>query len=324
MRIVSLLPGATETLFALGLGDQVVGISHDCDYPPEALTKPILTRSRLPEKDLSSEEIDRLVREIMQTQGSLYEIDQELLLSLKPDLIITQELCPVCAVSPRDIEKAIAGWPQRPRLLTFDPKTLGEVLLGILRIGALTHSAQAAQRLVNQLESRIRFVAEEVGAAAERIPKVFCMEWLSPPMNSGHWIPELVQMAGGNDPLGNVGQPSVPISWERIFQWDPEFLVMIPCGMSPSRMAQELDRTNFPETWYSLSAVQQRQVFLVDARAYFTRPGPRLVDSLEILARILHPSLFGRPAPPGAVLKTSSFGPPPLPGQWSRCLEPYS
>lgn len=291
MRICSLLPSATEIVYALGLGDQLYGVSHECDYPPEAAAKPTLIRSAFDRSSLSSLEIDHAVMERLRSGEGVYTIDQDLLRQAEPDLILTQELCDVCAVPYSEVKRAVDQLVSRPRLLPLSPSLLGDVLQDISRVGEATGREEQAGFLVRRLRERIDRVTARTATAAER-PATFCLEWADPLYVAGHWIPEMVEMAGGIDGLGGKGKPSVPIEWERVVSYAPEVVILMPCGFDVERAVREMPLLTRLPGWLDLPAVQRGQVYAVNATAYFSRSGPRLVDGLELLAKILHPELF--------------------------------
>ena len=296
MRICSLLPSATEIVYALGLGDQLYGVSHECDYPPEAAAKPTLIRSAFDQSSLSSLEIDHAVMERLRSGEGVYTIDQDLLRQAEPDLILTQELCDVCAVPYSEVKRAVDQLVSQPRLLPLSPSLLGDVLQDINRVGEATGREEQAGFLVRRLRERIDRVTARTATAAER-PATFCLEWADPLYVAGHWIPEMVEMAGGIDGLGMKGKPSVPIEWERVVSYAPEVVILMPCGFDVERAVREMPLLTRLPGWLDLPAVQRGQVYAVNATAYFSRSGPRLVDGLELLAKILHPELFPGPIP---------------------------
>jgi iron complex transport system substrate-binding protein len=290
MRILSLLPSATEIVYALGLGDDLVGVSHECDYPEAARTKPIVSTSTLPTA-LRSEQIHSAFSEHRHPTHSLYRIDEQLLKQIDPDVILTQELCTVCAIPVAQVREAariLAG----PRcVISLEPNNLRQVLENISAVAEVTGRQAEAAVLVAQLEDRIARIASATSSLRER-PRVFCMEWMEPPMAGGHWIPEMIRIAGGTDGLGSDGQPSTAIDWEQVVEFAPQILVIMPCGYKISRSLGEVDRLASKHGFYDLPAVQSGQVYVVDSPAFFSRPGPRIVDGLEILAQIIHPELF--------------------------------
>jgi iron complex transport system substrate-binding protein len=293
MRIVSLVPHATELLFALGLGDQVVAVTHECDYPEAAGSLPHITRDRLPD-GLSAAEIDAAVREHTERGEAIYELDAERLQELEPDLIVTQALCPVCAVSVDDV-RAVAGTiPSRPQVVALDPRTLGESFGDVRTVAQLTRSRDAALDLIARQRERIDAVKIAV-RKAERVP-IAAIEWLDPVFVAGHWTPQIIDLAGGIDVLGFPGEPSEQSTWETVAAAAPRVVVAMPCGYDAERSRAEAEAHAD-----ALRTVGAERVVAVDASAYFSRPGPRLVDGLELMAHILHPDLV--PEPVGTVLE---------------------
>ncbi len=289
MRIISLLPSATEIICALGLSDELVGISHDCDWPPEIIGKPVLSQPAIP-GDLSSREIDQIVRELVHSGLSVYHLDAEQLRALQSDLIVTQELCEVCAPSFSEVLKAAKILDVEPKIVSLEPTRLDEILENIELIGQLTNREAQAHKLIARLRGRI----ERVRACTERVeerPRTLAIEWLEPLFVAGHWVPEMVELAGG-EPLGEIGEPSYEITWIDIERFDPEIIVLMPCGFTPEQTMQELDLLLDYENWGELRAVKDGQVYIVHGSYYFNRPGPRIVIGLEILAKIVHPELF--------------------------------
>lgn len=292
MRIVSLLPSATEIVYALGLGDSLVGVSHECDYPDAAKSLPPLTRSLLP-SGLTSAEIDTAVSTSLRDQHTVYALDEALLHELEPDFVLTQSLCEVCAV-PRDlVEEAVCSMPRAAEVISLDPSSLDDVLADILRVGGRLGRLQQGEAVVAGLRGRLDTV--RVRAPMAHRPRVFCAEWLDPIFCGGHWIPEMVTIAGGEEGLGKPGADSVRIEWDAVRDWAPEAIVMMPCGFDAAAALDEARRLIERPGWGSLPAVRAAQVFVVDANAYFARPGPRLVDGVELLARLLHSSTFATP-----------------------------
>jgi iron complex transport system substrate-binding protein len=281
VRIVSLVPHATELLFALGLGDQVIAVTHECDYPAAALTLPRATRDALP-PGLSSGEIDAAVRARTAAGESIYELDDDLVRALAPDLIVTQALCPVCAVSYRDVAALAERLPSRPEVIALDPHTLGETLADVRTLAGATGCRDAAVALIARTAGRIDRVKLAVRGADR--PRVAAIEWFDPIFVAGHWTPQLIELAGGEDVLGAVGEPSETASWEAVAAAAPEVVVAMPCGYDAARAHAEA-LAHAPR----LRALGAARVVAVDAAAYFSRPGPRLVDGLELLAHVLHP-----------------------------------
>jgi iron complex transport system substrate-binding protein len=287
MKIVSLVPHATELLFALGLGDDVVAVTHECDFPDAARTLPHVTRDVLPE-GLDAAGIDAAVRERTERGESIYALDAELLHDLEPDLIVTQELCAVCAVSYEDVRAIAETIPTQPRVISLDPKTLGETFGDVRTIAQATGVREPALDLVARQRARVDAVRKAVRGATP-VP-VAAIEWLDPPFVAGHWTPQLIELAGGADVLGFAGEHSEQSTWEVIAAAKPEVVVCMPCGYDAPRAHREA--LAFAGELRSLGA---RRVVAVDASAYFSRPGPRLVDGLELLGHVLHPDLV--PAP---------------------------
>lgn len=295
MRICSLLPGATEILFALGLGDHIVGVTHECDYPPDARLKPIVVRTGIDPDRLTSSEIDREVSVILAGGNNLYTLDQQALRASAPDLILTQGLCEVCALDYNHVVEAARSLAHPPRILSLNPHSLSELLDDIVRIGAATNADEAAARLVRSSKERIQTVGEREPG---RRPRVVCLEWFDPLYVAGHWVPEVVELAGGEDVLGRPGEPSAKIDWQRVVAAQPDALLLMPCGFDVRRTVREATPLRRLEGWNDLPAVKSGNIYALNGNAYFSRPGPRLVDGLEILARILHPADFSSEASP--------------------------
>src|SRR5438270_2687016 len=292
MRIVSLVPSATEMLFALGLGPDLIAVTHECDYPPAALELPRVTRDVLP-PGLSSAEIDAAVKELTLQGQSIYELDTEELHDLRPDLIVTQALCSVCAVSYDDVRAIAEEIETRPQVISLDPHTVGEVLGDARTLAAATDRREAAVALVKDAAARIDRVRIAVRRA--RRPRVVALEWLDPPFAAGHWIPQLIEYAGGEDALGFAGEPSEERTWAEIAAAQPDIAIVMPCGYDAEIAHREAEMTRD-----ELAALGAGEVVAVNAAAYFSRPGPRIVDGLELLAHIIHPELV--PEAPGEAL----------------------
>lgn len=300
MRIVSLLPSATEMICALGLEDDLVGVTHECDFPPFVNTLPKVTQSLIP-AGASSADIDRLVREQLRATQALYRLDLPTLEQLRPDLIVTQALCDVCAVAEDEVRSAVCALPGTPRIVSLEPQTLGEVFDAILHLADITGVQQRGEKVVHELKARVE--ARTIKSAGLHYrPRVALLEWLDPPFSSGHWGPELVRLAGGREGVGREGQRSRTLRWDEVIKWEPEVIVIACCGFSVERTLEDLPRLWAVPGWRTLPAVQGDRVYVVDGSQYFSRPGPRLVDSLEILAHALHPEVH--PLPDGL--------PPPL------------
>ncbi len=294
MRIVSLLPSATEIICELGLGPQLVGVSHECDYPPEVLRIPKVTSSVIP-KDAPSAEIDQLVRAHLQTNKALYMLDLDLLESLRPDCIVTQALCDVCAVSADDVEAAVCSLPSAPTVINLEPSRLEDVFDTIELVGEAAEIRATAKSKVAELKSRVAAVATRTATKIGSRPRVALLEWIDPPFNAGHWNPQLVDLAGGIDCLGNEGMPSRTLDWFEIETAAPEVLFIACCGYSLQRTLADLPILTRQPGWTKLPSTQSDRVYAFDGRAYFSRPGPRLVDSLELLAHALHPHVHALP-----------------------------
>jgi iron complex transport system substrate-binding protein len=300
MRICSLLPGATEIAYLLGLGDQIVGVTHECDYPHEAKQKPVVVRSVIDSSQLSCPEIDRRVGELLQAGRGLYSIDEAAFLASGPDVILTQGLCDVCALDYDDVVKAAQRLPRMPAILSLNPHSLSDVLEDISRVGAATDRETAAEALVQDLRRRI----DAVGIREpEYRPRVVCLEWFEPLYVAGHWVPELVTLAGGFDPLGRKGEPSFKIEWQSVLDAKPDVILLMPCGFDVRRAVKESTPLRNLNGWNDLPAVKTGNVYALNGSAYFSRPGPRLVNGLEILARIIRPEQAGWSAAPTEAAK---------------------
>jgi iron complex transport system substrate-binding protein len=295
MRICSLLPSATEIAYAVGAGDSIVGVSHECDFPADASTKPPLLRSRV-DPTAPPAEIDRQVTEIIRRGESIYAVDAELLRSLSPDLILTQDLCHVCAASPDDLATALTRFDSHPEVLSLTPRSLAEVWDNVRSVGRATGHEREGDTLAAQLARRVA-VIEEKAASANTPRRVLCLEWLDPYYVGGHWVPEMVAKAGGEDVLGRLREPSFRVSPEQILDSRADVIVIMPCGYNLQRAKAESHISAFPVGAQTLPAVRNGQVYAVDANAYFSRPGPRLADGVALLAHLLHPGVFPCSAP---------------------------
>jgi iron complex transport system substrate-binding protein len=287
MRIVSLLPSATEILFALGLDREIVGVSHECDFPPRARTKPVVIHSRLPH-DASPAEIDRLVSEFVHRGESLYAVDAEVLEALAADLIITQDLCHVCAASPDDLATALARFERRPEVLCLNPQDLGDVWRDILWVGEESCRGHQAEALVEQIGTRLGALEQQMPVPTVR-PRVAFLEWLQPFYVGGHWVPEMIHVAGGADVLGKVRTPSFRMHLQDIVEAAPDILLIAPCGYGAQQARDEYLSMELPEQWNAMPAVRNGRVYALEANSYFSRPGPRLVTGVEALAKLFHP-----------------------------------
>jgi iron complex transport system substrate-binding protein len=290
MRIISLLPSATEILYSIGAGDQIVGISHECDYPKEARKKAIVTQTIIGIDD-SSNKIDQVVSRSIKNGQSIYKVDQELIVELKPDLIITQKLCEVCAITPTDLQKAIRECNPTPNIISLHPHSIKEILEDIKTVGKAVNKEKEAQKLVKSLYQRINKIKNLTKNIKKR-PKIYCMEWLDPPYNAGHWVPEQVEIAGGRDDIATKGIDSVRLLWQEIVDYNPDIMVLMPCGFSINRTKKEIKILTQNPEWSKLQCVKNKQVFLVNGPAYFNCSGPRIVKGIELLTKITHSHLF--------------------------------
>jgi len=289
--IVSLLPAATEIAAALGLMDQIVGVSHECDFPKEANQRPRVTHCPVHNGGLTSREVDEWVRGALREEGTIYVIDEPLLRELRPDVILTQKLCDVCAVGYGTVARLAQTLPGPPQVVNLEPSSLSDIFDDIRRVAEVCDVPDTADKIITQLLNRVEVVHRRANTIVHR-PRCFLMEWIDPPFCSGHWGPELVEIAGGYDPLGRKHQPSAQIEWQEVVHAQPEIIVLALCGYDIDRTRRDYEvLRRFPE-FDSLPAARRDQIYLVNASAYFARPGPRIVDSLEILAGILHQEEF--------------------------------
>lgn len=291
MRIVSLLPAATEIAAALGLMDQVVGISHECDFPGQVCHRPRVTQCPIPDVGLTSLEVDEWVRRALHENGTIYTIDEPLLRKLRPDVILTQRLCDVCAVGYGTVAKLAQTLPDRARVVNLEPTSVSDIFDDIRRVADACDVPERADKLIGDLSGRVEKIRERAARISDR-PHCFLMEWVDPPFCSGHWGPELVQIAGGHDPLGRKHQPSAQIDWQQVLEARPEIIVLALCGYDIDRARRDCELLRRFPGFNSIPAARSSQMYVVNASAYFARPGPRIVDSLEILAGILHPMEF--------------------------------
>ncbi|MGB3683239.1 MAG: cobalamin-binding protein [Rubrobacteraceae bacterium] len=297
---MSLLPSATEMVHFAGAGDSLAGVTHECDYPPGVEKLPRLTSSRIDHHNMTSAEIDAAVGQRLTDDDSIYALDADLLDRLSPDLIVTQGLCEVCSVSLNLVERVAAGLTRRPEVFSTDPTSLREVLDDTIAVGELVGKGEETSGKVVDLEERLSLVGEAV-ADLER-PRVGCIEWLDPPFSAGHWVPEMVNMAGGEELFAGPGERSGRLAWEAVFEADPDVLVIMPCGFDVNRALQEARQLADLDGWEDLTAVREDRVWVVDANSYFSRPAPRLVRGVEVLGHILHPEAFpDAPGPAEAV-----------------------
>jgi iron complex transport system substrate-binding protein len=302
MRIVSLLPSATEMICVLGLEDRLVGVTHECDYPPAVLRLPKVTHTLVP-KEATSREIDRLVREQVKTTRALYQLNLPLLKDLQPDLIVTQSLCDVCAVAQDDVQAALLQLPASPRVINLEPQYLSDVFAAMRQIAVA--AGVSAESVIQSLTARVDAVTARSATLTNR-PRVALLEWLDPPFSCGHWSPELVRLAGGIEGLGQEGRPSRTLRWDEVLSWQPAVVFVACCGLNVEQTLQDLSLVQAISAWQELSAVRSGRVYVTDGSQYFSRPGPRLIDSLEMLAHVLHPSVH--PLPNGLVAPIAVTG----------------
>jgi len=287
MRIVSFLPSTTELAFCLGLGDNVVGVSHECDYPPEVRTRPAVVHCAIPLDDLTPAEVDHAVSAQLRLGGSIYTVDTELLKALEPDVILAQDLCEVCAPSDNETQRAIAALDRSVMVLTLAPRSLAEIQASLRQLADATDRAEVAHTVIAEQNARLARVSRELRGATPR--RVFFLEWVDPIFCGGHWVPEMIERAGGIDALGRKGADSVRVPFEAVRDWDPEVLIVSPCGAHLDAATAQARTLLADPCWAELPAVQRGDVYAVDASSYFARPGPRVFEGIEILAHILHP-----------------------------------
>lgn len=299
MRIASLIPAATEILFGLGAGDDVCAVSHECDWPPNAAELPRATYSNV-DSSRPGGEIDQRVKTLLARGEPLYGLDEALLASLAPDVIVTQAQCDVCAVRYQDVCSLAQRYPAlgAARVIALGPASWDDVLADIARVGGAIDRTASASRWIAELRRRVECVRSRTAEIPhDARPRVVCLEWLEPLMAAGNWMPELVEWAGGRSGLSRPGEHSGYVTWEELAAYDPECLVVMPCGFDLRRSLAEAEALLRHPQWCGLSAVRAKRVYAVDANAHFNRPGPRLADSLELLARLIHPNLFDDPMP---------------------------
>jgi iron complex transport system substrate-binding protein len=297
-RIVSFLPGATELAFALGVGERLLAVSHECDHPPAARLRRQVVRPVLPVATMTPAEIDAAVTQRLHDKLNLYEVDAAALRELQPDLVLTQDLCQVCAASGNETAQLLAGLPGPPRVLSMSPRSLDAIFACLLDLGAATGTVPRAETLVAAARTRLAQVAARTAGLAP--PRVFCMEWLDPPYCCGHWVPEMIALAGGRDRLARRGTDSVRIAWDEVRLWAPEVLVVMPCGYDLAQATALAARLADYPGWDELPAVRAGRVHVVDANSYFARPALRVVEGTELLAHLFHPQHCDWTGPPDA------------------------
>ena len=297
MRICSLVPAATEIIFALGLGDRVVGVTHECDWPPEAAERPVVTASVLQTGDLTSGEVDRAVAEAARNGTPLYGIEAESWTAIDADVVVAQELCEVCAVSRKDVDGLLAAHALDVEVIEVSPTTLDGILAAVVGLGVRLGAEGAADELANGMCARLERVRSAL-ADVDTSPRVFVSEWLEPPYAAGHWVPDMVALAGGTEVAGRSGEPSHRMRWSDVAALDPEVVVLAPCGFDLDRTLSEVVTLDLSAQLLGTPARQDSKVFAVDANSYFSRPGPRVVDGVELLAYLLHPEAYSDPGLP--------------------------
>jgi iron complex transport system substrate-binding protein len=290
MRTVSLLPAATEIVGALGLMDDLLAVSHECDFPDEANCRPRVTHCEIFGKGLDSKAIDSWVRDTLRAGGSLYSLDEALLRELRPELILTQRLCDVCAPAYGSVQALAQTLPGPPRVVNLEPHYLEDMFANVAQVAEAMGQPERAGPVITHLNERVRTV-EEVSSGLDR-PTVLLLEWADPPFCSGHWGPQLVRLAGGREVLGREGEDSVRVEWDAVLRCDPEVIVLACCGHGVERTLRDVPLLHARPDWQTLRAVRTGRIYVCDGSAYFSRPGPRLVDTLEILAGIIHPEVW--------------------------------
>ena len=298
-RIISLLPSATEMVCALGLGEQLVGVTHECDYPSFVRAKPKVVQPALPIDTMSDAEIDEAVSARLRSGLGLYLLDMELIEELRPDIIVTQDLCEVCAPSENEIAQLLDFLSFRPRILYQSPHRISEVLDNLDELGRETGRLAQADALIGDAHRRLERISDAIAPAGDR-PRVFCMEWLNPIYCSGHWVPEMVRLGGGEDLFGREGADSVRVEWDQVVDWAPEILIFMPCGYDLDETLERATALAALPGFETLPAARHGRVYAVDANSYFARPGPRVVDGSELMAHLIHPERFAWPGEEGA------------------------
>ena len=290
LRIISFLPAATEMVFALGLGDALVGVSHECDFPAAAKTKPVVVKPAMALEKMTLREIDVAVAERIRSGQSLYQVDENLLRELKPDLILTQNLCQVCGPAGNEITVVLKCLTPKPEIVWMSPHSIEGIFQNILELGKATNRLRQAEAIVAERRARL----EKVSTRTKNIsrPQIFCMEWADPVYCAGHWVPEMIEIAGGVDELARKGTDSVRIKWDDVLNYAPEILILSPCGFHLAQALEQISILKSLPGWAEIPAVRNGKVFAADANSYFARPGPRVVEGTELLAHLIHPELF--------------------------------
>ena len=306
MRICSFLPSTTEIICKLGLTDNLIGITHECDFPEAVMAKERVIMSSIDHKTLSSKEIDDIVSENSKNGKSTYLVDREKLKAANPDIIFTQGLCEVCAVSGNQVLDAVEVLDSRPEIISLEPGTVDEVLESIVTIGNATGRSEEAAELTSNLRDRIENI-RNISERERDKPRVFCLEWLEPPFVAGHWVPDMVEIAGGNNGLRAKGEQSIRVNWEEVIEFAPHFIFVMPCGFDIDKTLNEIDVVTSNPLWHQTPASQKGNVYLVDANSYFSRPGPRIVEGIEIIARTILPDMFKMEPPPGSIINLRNY-----------------
>lgn len=291
MRICSFLPSATEILYELGVGDNVVGVTHECDFPPGASKKTIVVRSAFDASKIGSEEIDKMIVQFVHEGKDIYVVDDQALKNADPDLIVAQGLCEVCSPYVKELDRAMNILNNKPKVIVLDPKDLDEILLSITQVAKEIGKEERGEEVGRMLKNRINKISSTAKDAKNK-PRVLCIEWLDPLFTSGHWVPQIVELAGAVNGVSKRGEPSRRMDWQEALEFDPEIIVLMPCGFDVKRTVKELWRIEKSENWKKFNAFRKKMIYAVDASSYFSRPGPRTVTGLEILAKIIHPDLF--------------------------------
>src|SRR3989441_1930961 len=288
-RIVSFLPSATEILYELGVGDQVLAVTHECNYPKEASSKPRVIKSSFNPDKMTSHEIDNKVVELVHTQKDIYILDESVLKKANPDLIVAQGICEVCSPYTKEINRAVEILDGKPEVLILDPKNLDDILENVIQVGNKVNKIREAQDFVAKLQERILDIKDIPKIAR---PKILCIEWLDPLFTAGHWVPQMVEIAGGINGISTVGEKSRRMDIDEAAKFEPDIIILMPCGFDVNRTILEYEKLSKDRKWSSIPAVKQGNLYAVDANEYFSKPGPRTVTGIEILSKIIHPDTF--------------------------------